>query len=142
MARRGNIKVLRFTLLVGSVVFAVSALALLVAPTWFNELLGFANAQAELDWAMRLIAVTLLALTGNMFVVSRYGSAFAVLRSARVMQFSAFGLGAVTLLIPAPFTWFSLAYAAVGFVFSAAYTVGLMMGDGTTVIGSGDSADA
>lgn len=135
MARRGNIKVLRGILLAGSIVFAGSAVALLVAPGWFNELLGL-SANAELDWAMRLIAITLIALTGNMFVVSRFGDSIAVLRSARVMQFSAFGLGAITLLIPADLTLFAIAYAAIGFVFSAAYTVGLMMGDGSSVIGS------
>jgi hypothetical protein len=141
MARRGNIKVLRYILLAGSVVFATSAVALLIAPSWFNELLGL-SASAELDWAMRLIAVTLIALTGNMFVVSRFGDSIAVLKSARVMQFSAFGLGAITLLIPLDFTWFTLTYAAVGFVFSAAYTVGLMMGEGSSVIGSQGHLDA
>ena len=141
MARRGNVKVLRSILLLGSIVFAVSAVALLVAPDWFNNLLGF-SANPELDWAMRLIAVTLIALTGNMFVVSRFGDSTAVLRSARVMQFSAFGLGAVTLLIPIEFTWFTLSYAAIGFTFSAAYTVGLMMGEGSSVIGSQGRSDA
>jgi hypothetical protein len=141
MARRGNIKVLRGVLLAGAIVFAVSALALLSFPSWFNEQLGF-SPSAELDWAMRLIAVTLLALTGNMFVISRLSSSIAVLRSARVMQFSAFGLGAVTLIIPAELNWFNLTYAAVGFVFSAAYTVGLMMGDGTEVSGSGGNERA
>ena len=141
MARRGNVKVLRSILLLGSIVFAVSAVALLVAPGWFNNLLGL-SANPELDWAMRLIAVTLIALTGNMFVVSRFGDSTAVLRSARVMQFSAFGLGAVTLLIPVEFTWFTHFYAAIGFTFSAAYTVGLMMGEGSSVIGSQGRSDA
>lgn len=141
MARRGNIKVLRGVLLAGAIVFAVSALALLSVPSWFNGQLGF-SPSAELDWAMRLIAVTLFALTGNMFVISRLANSVAVLRSSRVMQFSAFGLGAVTLLIPTEFNWFSLTYAAVGFVFSAAYTVGLMMGDGTEVSGSGGNKSA
>jgi hypothetical protein len=141
MARRGNIRLLRGILMAGAVVFATSAVGLLAVPSWFNELLGF-SPEPELDWAMRLIAVTLLALTGNLLVVARFGSTIAVLTSARVMQFSAFGLGAVTLLIPISFTWFTLAYAAVGFVFSAAYTVGLMMGDGTTVTGAARSTDA
>jgi hypothetical protein len=38
------------------------------------------------------------------------------------MQLSAFGLGVITLLIPAELTWFTILYAAIGFVFSAMYT--------------------
>jgi hypothetical protein len=41
------------------------------------------------------------------------------------MLVSAFALGVVTLIVPAPLTWFGIAYAVVGFVFSAAYTVAL-----------------
>jgi hypothetical protein len=37
------------------------------------------------------------------------------------MVVSAAALGALTLLIPAEFGWFTIAYAAVGFLFSLAY---------------------
>jgi hypothetical protein len=37
------------------------------------------------------------------------------------MVVSAAGLGALTLLIPADFGWFTIAYAAIGFLFSLAY---------------------
>jgi hypothetical protein len=72
---------------------------------------------------MRMIAVTLVALTGNMFVVSLYATLKGVRFSARVMQFAAFSLGALTLAVPAELNWFTYLYAAVGFGFSAAYTV-------------------
>ena len=72
---------------------------------------------------MRMIAITLVALTGNMLAVSLYGTLRGVRFSARVMQFAAFSLGALTLAIPAELTWFTYLYAAVGFGFSAAYTV-------------------
>jgi uncharacterized membrane protein YuzA (DUF378 family) len=38
-----------------------------------------------------------------------------------VMMFSAFALGVLTLLIGVQLTWFTIAYAIVGFSFSAAY---------------------
>jgi hypothetical protein len=74
---------------------------------------------------MRMIGITLVALGGNMFSVSSRGSDEAVRFSGRVMLVSAFALGVVTLIVPAPLTWFGIAYAVVGFVFSAAYTVAL-----------------
>jgi len=116
--------VLRWILRVGATVFGLSALWLVVTPRFFLELLGLPGS-IELTWSMWLIAITLFALTGNMAVVSLLGSARAVVASAVVMVVSAGGLGFVTLLIPAPITWFSVAYALVGFGFSGAYLVGL-----------------
>ena len=115
--REGRIrKVLR----AGSIVFGLSALTLIASPGFFNQLLGFATTQA-LEWAMRMIGITLLALAGNMYSVSSRGSKESVLLSARVMLVSAGALGVLTLLIPATLGWFTYAYAAVGFGFSAAY---------------------
>jgi hypothetical protein len=68
----------------------------------------------------------LIALTGNMLSVSRFGSETSVLFSARVMVVSAAALGALTLLIPVEFGWFTIAYAAVGFLFSVAYLSALL----------------
>jgi len=120
-----NIKYLRRVLLTGATVFGLSALLLLVSPSLFNELLGIA-ATPELDWAMRMIGLTLVALAGNMLSVSLRGKDSAVIFSARVMSVAAGGLGVLTLLIPVQvLTWFDYAYAAVGFGFSLAYLVGL-----------------
>ena len=121
-----NIKYLRRVLLTGATVFGLSALLLLISPSLFNELLGI-TATPYLDWAMRMIGLTLVALAGNMLSVSLKGKDSAVIFSARVMAISAFGLGVLTLLIPvATLTWFDYAYAAVGFGFSLAYIVGLL----------------
>jgi O-antigen/teichoic acid export membrane protein len=114
----------RLVLRTGSIVFGLSAIALIAAPGYFNSLLGLTNG-ADLEWAMRMIGITLVALAGNMFSVSTRGSDESVLFSARVMLVSAFGLGVLTLLIPVQLTWFTLAYAVVGFSFSAAYAVAL-----------------
>ncbi len=120
-----TIKRLRTILKFGSLVFGISALFLLIAPTTFLELLNLETSES-LEWSMRMIAITLVALAGNMLSVSRFGSETSVLFSARVMIVSAAALGALTLLIPAEFTWFTIAYAAIGFLFSLAYLSALL----------------
>ena len=113
---------LRIVLRLGASVFGLSALFLLALPQLFLNLLALPEG-ADQVWSMRIIAITLVALTGNMLAVSLYGTLRGVRFSARVMQFAAFSLGALTLAIPAELTWFTYLYAAVGFGFSAAYTV-------------------
>jgi len=115
-----TIKRLRTILKLGSTVFGLSAVFLLIAPKTFLELLNLETTDS-LQWSMRMIAITLIALTGNMLSVSRFGSETSVVFSARVMVVSAAALGALTLLIPAEFGWFTIAYAAIGFLFSVAY---------------------
>jgi O-antigen/teichoic acid export membrane protein len=120
-----TIKRLRTILKFGSAVFGLSALFLLIAPKTFLELLNLETSES-LQWSMRMIAITLIALTGNMLSVSRFGSETSVVFSARVMVVSATALGALTLLIPAEYGWFTIAYAAVGFLFSLAYLTALL----------------
>jgi hypothetical protein len=113
---------LRIVLRAGSAVFGASALFLLALPSLFLQLLALPTGEDQI-WSMRMIAVTLVALTGNMLVVSLYANIKGVRFASRVMQIAAFGLGALTLVVPAELTWFTYLYAAVGFGFSAAYTV-------------------
>ena len=120
-----TIKRLRTILKFGATVFGLSALFLLIAPKTFLELLNLETSES-LQWSMRMIAITLIALTGNMLSVSRFGSETSVVFSARVMVVSAAALGALTLLIPAEYGWFTIAYAAVGFLFSLAYLSALL----------------
>ena len=115
---------LRVVLKTGSAVFGFSAVLLIAAPAFFNQLLGLTST-ADLEWAMRMIGITLVALAGNMYSVASRGSDASVLFSGRVMLLSAFGLGLLTLLLPVPLTWFAIAYAIVGFGFSAAYALAL-----------------
>ena len=119
------IKRLRTILKLGSTIFGLSAIFLLVDPKTFLELLNLETTET-LQWSMRMIAITLIALTGNMLSVARFGSETSVIFSSRVMVVSATALGALTLLIPAEFSWFTIAYAAVGFLFSLAYLSALM----------------
>ena len=120
MIKSRVIRRLRMILKLGSTVFGLSAIFLLVDPKTFLELLNLETTQA-LQWSMRMIAITLIALTGNMLSVARFGSETSVVFSARVMVISAAALGALTLLIPTEFGWFTIAYAAIGFLFSLAY---------------------
>lgn len=111
---------LRLTLQTGASVFAVSAILLLTIPALFLELLAL-QANPSLEWSMRMISITLIALVGNMWSVAKFGTDRAVLFSSRVMAVSATLLGIVTLLLPVPLTLFALAYAGIGFGFGATY---------------------
>ena len=115
-----RVQKLRAGLVIGAIVFGISAIWLILMPGWFNELLGLQN-ETSLEWAMRMIGITLVALAGNMYSVSTRGGQESVLLSGRVMLVSAFALGVLTLMIPVTLTWFAILYAAVGFSFSAAY---------------------
>lgn len=115
---------LRYTLRVGASVFGLSAIALILVPSFFLELLGM-EATPPLVWSMVLIGVTLVALTGNMAVVSFTATDRGAQAASVVMMLASGGLGVTTLLIPVPLTWFSIIYALIGFGFSTVYVVGL-----------------
>jgi len=120
-----NYPAVRKTLRAGSLVFGASALFLLVLPNIFLDLLGLDDS-AVLVWSMRMIAITLVALAGNMWNNSRNSSDRGVGNVAQVMCVSATGLGVLTLLIPGEITWFSYLYAAVGFGFGLTYLINIL----------------
>lgn len=128
MANTSKVSSLRLVLRAGAGVFGLSAILLIALPRFFTDLLGMMGSN-DLDWSMRMIGLTLVALTGNMLVVSLHGSDKGVLFSARVMQIAAFCLGAITLLIPSGWNWFVILYALVGFGFSLAYSIVLLQKD-------------
>jgi len=123
---QNNPRGLRWVLRSGAAVFGVSALFLLLSPATFLSLLAL-PASADQHWSMRMIAITLVALTGNMAVVSLTASPKGVIAASVVMMVSAGALGFLTLMIPTAITWFTVLYALVGFGFSAAYLVGLAL---------------
>ena len=120
-----NYPAIRKTLRAGSLVFGASALFLLALPGFFLDLLGLENSDV-LVWSMRMIAITLFALAGNMWNNSRNSSDRGVGNVAQVMCVSATGLGVLTLLIPGEITWFSYFYAAVGFGFGLTYLINIL----------------
>jgi hypothetical protein len=120
MTKPRSIAAIRKVLAAGSLVFGLSATALIAVPGIFNQLLGL-QTTPNLEWAMRMIGITLVALAGNMYSVSANGTEKAVAFSGGLMLLSAAGLGVITLLIPTSYNLFTIAYALVGFGFSAAY---------------------
>ena len=113
------------TLKAGSAVFGASAIFLLIAPKLFLDLLNL-ESNDQMVWSMRMIAITLIALAGNMWQNSKLNNSAAGLRYvALVMIFSAASLGVLTLLIPAKITIFTAVYAAIGFLFAISYLVNL-----------------
>lgn len=118
---------IRKTLRVGATVFGLSAVLLLVVPGLFLSLLGLESTSAPLLWSMRMIAVTLVALAGNMWLHAKHSINESLTSVAQVMAVAATGLGVLTLSLPGP-TWFSVLYAAVGFLFGANYAICLLRG--------------
>ena len=114
------------TLKAGSLVFGASALFLLIAPNYFLELLNL-ESNDQLVWSMRMIAITLIALTGNMWQNSKLNNNAAGLKFvARVMFLAAAALGFLTIFIPATLTPFAIGYAVIGFGFAISYLINLL----------------
>ena len=120
-----NYPAIRKTLRAGSLVFGASALFLLVLPNIFLDLLGLEKSDV-LVWSMRMIAITLVALAGNMWNNAQNSSDHGVGMVAKVMCVSATGLGVLTLMIPGEITWFTYLYAAVGFGFGLTYLINIL----------------
>ena len=120
-----NYSSMRTTLKAGSVVFGASALFLLILPKSFLDLLGLEGGDV-LVWSMRMIAITLVALAGNMWNNAQNSSDHGVGMVAKVMCVSATGLGVLTLMIPGEITWFTYLYAAVGFGFGLTYLINIL----------------
>ncbi len=113
------------TLRAGSIVFGASALFLLIAPALFLDLLGADNSNPMI-WSMRMIAITLLALAGNMWQNAKLNTASSLGFVAKVMFIAAAGLGFLPIFIPNELTPFAIAYAIIGFSFSISYLVNLI----------------
>lgn len=117
---------IRTTLRIGAAVFGLSALLLLLAPGLFLDLLVLDSSSEALQWSMRMIGLTLVALAGQMWIVSGSAADSAVRTAGIVMAIVATALGVITLLIPSGLGWFTLCYAAVGFAFGLNYAVCLL----------------
>jgi hypothetical protein len=116
----------RNTLKGGAIVFGASAIFLLATPELFLDLLGLENTP-ELIWSMRMIAITLIALAGNMWQNSKLSNnASGVKFIGRLMFLSALALGALTIFIPTDLTPFSIIYAAIGLSFALLYLINLI----------------
>jgi hypothetical protein len=113
------------TLRAGSIIFGASAIFLLIAPGLFLELLKLPTTD-ELIWAMRMIGITLVALSGNMWQNSKLTNAAGIKFVARVMFLSALALGLLTIFIPVELAPFTIFYAVIGLGFALSYLINLI----------------
>ena len=117
---------IRSTLKIGSGIFGISAIFILLFPKKFLELLNCDSSNVQLSWSMQMIGITLVALSGNMFVHSNNSDVRKVRAVGRIMMISATGLGILTLAIPVKLKWFSILYSVIGFSFGLNYLVCLL----------------
>lgn len=108
----------------GSIVFLVSSALLIVLPTYFGELLGLTTSETS-DWALRMMGATLLALSGQMWLV-RSAPEITVRRSAAVMIVAGGAMTVFTVIMPADWTIARFAYLGIGLGFLTAYLVALI----------------
>jgi len=95
------------------------------APGLFLELLKLPTSD-ELIWAMRMIGITLVALSGNMWQNSKLTNAARIKFVAQVMFLSALALGLLTIFIPAELAPFTIFYAVIGLGFALSYLINLI----------------
>ena len=114
------------TLKAGSAVFGASAIFLLISPNLFLDLLNL-ESNDQMIWSMRMIAITLFALAGNMWQNSKITNNAAGLKYVGiVMVLAAAGLGFLTIFIPATLNPFTIGYAVIGFSFALVYLINLI----------------
>jgi len=122
-------RVIRTVLALGSAVFLLSALFLLLAPGTFATALGLVDSDS-VDWSMRMIGACLLGLSGQMWLVRRAGEN-SVRAAAGVMIVAGGAMTVLTLVIPADWTPMRRAYLAFGGIFVIVYVVLLLAGGRT-----------
>lgn len=114
---------------VGGIIFAVSALALLIEPNFFLEFLGVVTEEsvvsAELIWAMRMMGVVLVIVSTMMPVVAAFASERTLRQVAAVMVPTCFALSLFTLTAPGIWSLGRWVYIAIGTCFGFAYLYGL-----------------
>ena len=120
---------LALTLRVGAIVFALSALALVVAPQSFLEFLeiekGPVGYSEEIVWAMRIMGVCLLIVSVMMPLVATFAPERALRQVGVLMVGICSLLTLLTFLTPAPWGMGKVTYALVGALFTLTYIYGL-----------------
>jgi O-antigen/teichoic acid export membrane protein len=114
---------------VGAVIFAVSALALLVEPSFFVKFIGVVGAEdsvsPELSWAMRMIGAVLVIVATMMPVVAAFASDRTLRQVASIMVLVCLTLSFLTVVAPGNWTLGRWGYLAAGTAFALAYLYGL-----------------
>jgi ABC-type Mn2+/Zn2+ transport system permease subunit len=111
------------------VVFAVSALALLLEPSFFVRFIGVVGTEdavtPELTWAMRMIGAVLVIVAMMMPVVAAFASERTLRQVASIMVPVCLTLSFLTVVAPGSWTLGRWGYIAVGTAFALAYIYGL-----------------
>ena len=111
-------------MVIGAIVFAVSAAVLLVDPNSFLVFIGLTSNDSTI-WSFRLTGLLLVALAAHMATTSRHAADPAFRRAASVMVLVSGGLGALTYLAPGTATTGRWIFVGVGAGFTALYLITL-----------------
>lgn len=105
----------------GAVVFLLSSAVLIAAPITFLDFLSLPNSSLELQWAMRMIGVTLLGLAGFMLMAAGNFAERALRQSALLMISVSLGLTVLTFTTPGEMSLGKVLYMVLGIGFALAY---------------------
>ena len=119
-------RTIRGLLALGSLVFALSAVALLVMPSAFATLLGL-TPTSELDWALRMMGAVLVALAGQMWLV-RHTPDPSTRGAAAVMVIGGGLMTIMTVWLPGEWSTLRWAYLGFGLGFCLLYLTLLLIG--------------
>lgn len=111
-------------MVIGSIVFAVSAGVLLVDPLAFVTYIGLTSNESVV-WSFRLTGVLLVALATHMATTSRNAGDPAFRRAAVVMILASIGLAIMTYLAPGTATTGRWVFVGIGSGFAALYMITL-----------------
>jgi len=111
-------------MVIGSIVFAVSAGVLLVDPSAFVTYIGLTSSEPVV-WSFRLTGVGLVALATHMATTSRNAGDPAFRRAAVVMILVSIGLAVMTYLAPGTATTGRWVFVGIGSGFAALYLITL-----------------
>ncbi|MEY4900188.1 MAG: hypothetical protein RL741_893 [Actinomycetota bacterium] len=111
-------------MVIGAIVFAVSAAVLLVDPNSFLVFIGLTSNDSTI-WSFRLTGLLLVALAAHMATTSRHAADPAFRRAASVMVLVSGGLGALTYVAPGTATTGRWIFVGVGAGFTALYLITL-----------------
>ena len=111
-------------MVIGAIVFAVSAAVLLVDPNSFLVFIGLTSNDSTI-WSFKLMGLLLVALAAHMATTSRHAADPAFRRAASVMVLVSGGLGALTYMAPGATTTGRWVFVGVGAGFAVLYLITL-----------------
>ncbi len=120
------IRAIRGLLAIGSLVFALSALGLLIMPSTFATLLGLTSS-SDLDWALRMMGAILVALAGQMWLV-RHTPDPSTRGAAAVMVLGGGLMTVMTVWLPGGWSTLRWTYLGFGLSFALLYLILLLVG--------------